>query len=130
MTFLAVIFLEELYAVYMAIDATPDKVLAILAEPILQNEAQARVFSYLQQFIGNMKSSELRRILRFTTSSSALLMKQIWVTFSSTSGTGGRPIAHTHVCVLELPSTFFSYLEFEDFTAILENDHSWWMLAI
>ena len=123
--------LEELYAIYMAMDVTPEKVLAILAEPILQNEAQARVFSYLQQFIGNMKSGELRRFLRFTTGSSALLTKQISVTFNSTSGIGRRPIAHTCGCVLELPSTFCSYLDFEaDFTAILEDDLSWQILAI
>jgi len=123
--------LEELYSLYMAINATPDKVLAILEEPFLQNEAQARVFGYLQQFIGNMKSDELRRFLRFTTGSSALMAKQISITFNSTTGAARRPIAHTCGCVLDLPSTFFSYLDFEaDFTAILNEDYSWEMHAI
>ena len=122
---------EQLYAVYKAVNATPDKVLSILTEPIMQNEAQARVYKYLQQYIGNMKGCELSRFLCFTTGSSALLTKEISVTFNSNSGKGRSPIAHTCGCVLELPSTFFSYLEFEaEFTAVLENEHSWEMLAI
>ena len=78
-----------------------------------------------------MKGCELRRFLRFITGSSALLTKEISVTFNSNSGKGRNPIAHTCGCVLELPSTFFSYLDFEaEFTAVLENEHSWEMLAI
>ena len=55
--------LEQLNSLYMAINATPEKVLGMLEEPVFNNEAESKVFGYLQQFIGNMKSNELRQFL-------------------------------------------------------------------
>ena len=92
--------LEELHSLYMAINATPGKVLALFQEPTLASEAEQRVFTYLQQFVGNMKVDELRSFLRFTTGSSALMAENIIVTFNSTTGMARRPIAHTCGCVL------------------------------
>ena len=123
--------LEELHSLYMAINATPGKVLALFQEPTLASEAEQRVFTYLQQFVGNMKVDELRSFLRFTTGSSALMAENIIVTFNSTTGMARRPIAHTCGCVLELPSSYVSYLEFEaEFSAILSNEYSWEMHGV
>ena len=69
----------------MAINATPEKVLGMLEEPVFNNEAESKVFGYLQQFIGNMKSNELCCFLQFTTGSSALMAEPILVTFNSTA---------------------------------------------
>ena len=46
--------LEELHSLYMAINATPGKVLALHQEPTLVNESEGRVFHYLQQFVWNL----------------------------------------------------------------------------
>ena len=123
--------LKEFHSLYMAINATPGKVLELLQEPTLYNEAEGRVFNYLQQFIGNLKIDELRKFLRFTTGSSALMVENITVSFNSTTGMAHRPIAHTCGCVLEVPSTYISYLEFEaEFSAILNDEYSWEMHSV
>lgn len=123
---------KELYALYLALTATPAKVLAILEEPHEANSCQARVFIYLQQFVGNMNNHEVRRFLRFTTGSSVLSLSHISITFNNLSGLARRPIAHTCGCVLELPSMYASYLDFEqEFNAILaDNEYSWQMHAV
>ena len=46
---------EELYALYDSLSATPEKDLAILDEPIEENSTQATVFGYLELYVGNMK---------------------------------------------------------------------------
>lgn len=123
---------DEFYSLYLSLSATPAKVLSILVEPFQENSSQARVFEYLQQFIGNMKMDEIRRFLRFTTGSSVLIAEKITVTFNALSGISRRPIAHTCSCVLELPSTYQSFLDFQqEFAAVLaDDDYSWDMLAI
>ena len=68
---------KDLYSLYLALCATPAKVLAILEEPHEANVCQVRVFGYLQQFIGNMKNEEVRWFLRFTTGSSVVVAKRI-----------------------------------------------------
>ena len=50
---------KEFYSLYLTLDATLEKVLMNLEEPTLDNESQAGVFTYLQQFIGNMKNDGL-----------------------------------------------------------------------
>lgn len=124
--------ISDLHTLYLSLCATPQMVLAILDEPEEVNMCQARVFGYLQQYIGNMKKDELRRFLRFTTGSSVLIASRISVTFNNLDGLARRPIAHTCGCVIELPATYTSYLDFEeDFTAILsDNEYAWQMHAI
>ena len=123
---------EELYPLYVALCGTAEKVLEILEEPIFENKYQSRVFRYLQQFIGDMKRDEIRRFLRFTTGSSVLFGSKISVNFNTLSGIARRPIAHTCSCILELPSTYLTYLDFEqEFKCILMDDEfSWEMHAI
>ena len=45
----------DLYIAYLAMTATSEKVLSVIEEPDDMNANQQRVFSYLQQFIGNMR---------------------------------------------------------------------------
>ena len=119
--------INQLYLLYQSLSATPAKVLAILEEPMEENSCQARVFTYLQQYIGNMKNEEVRRFLRYTTGSSVLIGEHITVSFNSLSGAARRPIAHTCGCELELSSSYLSYLEFEEeFNFILSNDEYTW----
>lgn len=118
---------NQLHSLYQSLSATPAKVLAILEEPMEENSSQARVFTYLQQYIGNMKNEEVRRFLRYTTGSSVLIGEHIIVSFNTLTGAARRPIAHTCGCELELPSTYLSYVEFEkEFNSILANDEYTW----
>ena len=124
--------IEELHKLHVTLDGSAKKVLELLAEPVAANECESRVFGYLQELIGNMKRDEIRRFLRFTTGSSVMIAREISVTFNSLSGFARRPIAHTCACVLELPLTYTTYLDFEnEFNAILSDDeYSWEMHAI
>ena len=120
--------LEELHSLYMAANATPAKVLEVLEEPIFNNEAESKVFDYLQQFIGNMKNNDLRRFLRFTTGSSALMSGPIVVSFNSSDGIARLPRTHTCGSSLELSTNYFSYQDFEDlFSSVLNDELTWEM---
>ena len=107
--------------------------MSILQEPDVENEHEARVFGYLKKFIGNMKNEEVRRFLRFITGSSVLLPDGITVCFNSNSGMIRGPIAHTCSSLLELPTTYLTYVDFEyEFQAILssDDDYTWMMDTI
>ena len=120
---------EKISSLYYTLTATSGKVLSMLQEPVESNSCQSRVFNYLQQFIGNMKQAEVRRFLRFTTGSSVIVSGGITVSFNNLSGIARRPIAHTCDCSLELPSTYTSYLDFEqEFNAVLADDHYTWQM--
>ena len=70
-----------------------------------------------------MRNEEVRRFLCFTTGSSVLIANRISVTFNNLSGLARKPIAHTCGYVIELPTTYMSFLDFEqEFTAILAED--------
>ena len=110
--------------------STPTQYGRILMSPMSWTLNQARVF--LKQLIGNMGGDSLRRFLRFTTGSSVLFNNRISVTFNSLSGLAPRPIAHTCDSIIELPSTYVTYPEFErEFTAVLaDDDHAWQMDSV
>ena len=120
---------QSLHNLYVSLCASPQRVLDNLHEPEELDMCQARVFDYLKQFIGNMRSEELRRFLRFTTGTSVLLSNVITVTFNSLSGLARRPIAHTCGSIIELPSSYTTYPEFErEFMTILADDDQVWQL--
>ena len=123
---------DQLYSLYLSLNATPAKVLSVIDEPFQENDCQSRVFGYLRQYIGDMKMDEVRRFLRFATGSSVLIAEHITISFNGLNGLARRPIAQTCSCTLELPSTYQSFLEFkQEFTAILaDEDYNWDMLAI
>ena len=62
----------------------------------VDDECQAWVFTYLQQFTGNMKNDE---ILRCVTGTSVMLPDGISVCFNESSGLMRRPIVHIYALV-------------------------------
>jgi len=119
---------SKFYQLYNALNATPTTVLHLLEEPEFENQAEADVYHYLTSFIGSCKTDELRSFLRFVTGSSVVLDHPLKVSFNGLSGLARRPTAHTCDCVLELPTTYETYMEFEqEFYSILRQEDSWLM---
>ena len=109
--------------------ANPEKILEKLEEPVFRHSNEGRVFSYLQQYIGEMKLEEAKRFLRFVTGSSVLSSDGISVCFNALEGAGRRPISHTCSNKLELPYTYGTFLEFaEEFTALLRCGELCWSM--
>lgn len=78
-TFWTQFSVEQLFNLYMALNATPATVIDKIEEPEQSNSAHSRVFDYLIRFIGNMKQDKLRCFLRFVTGSSVMIAKSIKV---------------------------------------------------
>ena len=118
-----------LYRLYIALTATPSKVLETLEEPITASVGEQRVFTYLQQFIGHMKIEEVQKFLRFITGSSVCISQSIKVTFNSLSGLARRPISHTCTSTLELSTSYVSYLDFStEFSSVLSQEAFCWKM--
>ena len=118
-------------ALYWCMSVTPSKLLALLQEPIFANKAEATVFGYLQQFIGNMSVEQARGFMRFVSGSTSCMTNQLEVQFNTLSGLSRRPIAHTCSSIIDVPSTYDSYPEFEkEFNLILTNKLSMTMDAL
>ena len=121
---------EELYEIYMALTATPAKVLEVLSSD-LENENQERVFIYLQQFIASMNRDMVRRLLRFTTGSSVCLSSHITVIYNESNGFCRSPVGHTCTSTLELPATYVTYPEFvSEFKHVLLLPENEWRMEI
>ena len=121
---------DELYKIYIALTATPSKVLEVLNSDT-ENENQERVLAYLQQFIGSMSQDMIRRFLRFVTGSSVCLSSHITVVFNESSGFCRSPVGHTCTSTLELPATYVSYPEFmSEFKHILLQPENEWKMNI
>ncbi len=120
--------IKDLYSLYTALSANPQKVLDHIVEPLVfQNPSEERIFGYLLQFVGNMKNEEVQTFLRFVTGSSACLATKIGISFNGLSGAARRPIAHTCACELELSVTYTSYCDFvREFTTVLNEDQYCW----
>ena len=92
---------------YLRSILTAASVLKIITEPTMSNAAQATTFSFLMQYIGNMKKDELREFLRFVTGSSALIVDEIQLTFNGTAGIFRAPwpihVALYWNCLLHMP---------------------------
>ncbi len=123
---------SDLFKIYLALTATPAKVLQCIEEPPLFQPSEQRIFDYLTQYIGRMKVEEVQLFLRFCTGSSVCIEKRIQIEFNSLSGFERRPIAHTCSCTLEIPRSYTSYMDFtNDFKAVLEaEEHGWQMDTI
>ena len=87
----------EFHSLYMALDATPMKVLSLLDDECADDPNKMRVFKYLTQFIGNMSTDELRSFLRYVTGAPVCPANHLNVTFNSLTGIARRPILVTHV---------------------------------
>ena len=76
-----------------------------------------------------MNQAKVRRFLKFTTGSWVILSGEITVAFNNLSGIACRLIAHTCDSCLELPSTYTSYLDFEQgFNPMLADDQYAWQM--
>ena len=119
----------QLYAVYTALQASPQKLLTMLADVDCMNPNQESVFLYLRRFIGNMQKDKVRAFLRFVTGSAVCSINAIQVTFNMLTGLARRPIAHTCSYTLEIPATYQSYQEFaSDFKAVLSAHEFVWVM--
>lgn len=115
----------DLEQIYVALTATPSKVVSLIEEPYFTNSAEQIVYGYLRQFVGKMSSDDVRMFLRFVTGSSVCGTENITVQFNALTGLARRPIAHTCSSLLELPCTYTSYLEFErEFKLVLSADRT------
>ncbi len=122
---------EDLRLLYLGLTATSAKVLEVVeSDPTDKNEE--RVLGYLTQYIGSMSQDKVRRFLRFTTGSSVCMTKKITVVFNRLSGFARRPISHTCSCLLQLPSSYATYLELvNEFNHVLaQPEVSWCMDAV
>ena len=119
---------DDVRALYRCMSITPSKLLALLLEPMFSNKAEATVFGYLQQFIGNMLVEQARSFIRFVSGSTSCMANQLEIEFNTLSGFSRRPIAHTCSSTLEISSTYDSYPEFEKEFNL--NDFSMTMDAI
>ena len=84
----------------------------------------AHIYIYIYIYTHTVRKS--MSSTRFTvfqiTGSTALLAEHISVTFNTMSGLARRSIVHTCGCILELPTSYLSYPEFEkEFDCILSD---------
>lgn len=122
---------SDFYSIYGASAVTTAKVLKMIGDVDTVNLNEERVFSYLRQYIGNMRLDELRDFLRFVTGCSVCTAAGITVNFNALEGFARRPVVHTCSCTLELSTTYENYMEFaSDFDTIIKNQEYWQMDAI
>ena len=92
------------------------------------NKAKERVFGFLIAYVGNMSIKTLRLFLRFVTGSSVRIGKKIRVEFNHLSGFARRPTVHTCDCILELPITYATSMDFaHEFDHVLSSEYAWAM---
>lgn len=121
----------EFHSLYLALTASPEKVISLLDDSLADDVNKERVFRYLCQFVGNMTNDELRSFLRYVTGASVCPPATMKVTFNSLTGIARRPISHTCACQLELSVDYSTYLEFVvEFRTVLHTSESWFMDAM
>lgn len=95
---------------YIALQPTTRKVIGMIqAKPC--NNSERSALDHLKRFIRGMDLTQLKSFLMFVTGADVLCVDTIDVDFTQLDGLQRRPIAHTCGCVLELPSTYDSYME-------------------
>ena len=123
--------LSELHALYIALNASVQKVLELIDEPVFTHPSQERIFGYLREYVANLKADEVQNFLRFVTGSGVCMNSRITVSFNALSGLARRPISHTCGCQLELSTAYTTYLDFaSEFTAVLADECCWEMQSI
>ena len=119
----------SLLALYKALNAKPESVIQQIEEPEFLSHSEGKVFGYLLQYIGSMKSDELALFLRFVTGSSVCSAQRITIIFNSLSGLARRPISHTCSNTLELSTTYCTFPEFAaELQAILTDPIVTWYM--
>ena len=112
--------LEELYNKGKP---TVKKVLNLLAaEP--SNNLQRDALSYLKRYIRGLEEERMTKFFRYCTGATMICVEHIEVTFTDLDGSARRPVAHTCGPLLELPSTYQSFLQFrEEMNNILSSEY-------
>lgn len=119
----------KFYSIYSALSVSTYKILQMLDNVSTSNQNEETVLSYLRQYIGNMRTDELRVFLRFVTGSCVCTASGIKVSFNRLDGLARRPIAHTCSYTLEISTSYFNYAEFSsEFDAILSDKGQGWRM--
>ena len=114
--------LDQLHSIYTAIAVTQGKVLSLINEPSLQTNAQETTWCYLRKFNGNCSGDDLRNFLRFTTGCLVITVPSISVLFNNLHGLACRPISDTCSSILELSTSYATYMDFsQEFNAVINS---------
>ena len=102
----------------------------MIREPDTMNGAEERVYSYLINFVGSLKSEDLQGFLRFVTGSSVMLPNDITVIFNAATGLSRAITSHTCNSTIVIPTTYVTYPDFaSEFHSILQSNFGWIMDA-
>ena len=115
---------EDLKEFYKSKAPSAKKIIRLFqAEP--SNDAERECLAHLKRFVKSLEGHALGKFLHFCTGSDVITCDSITVTFSTPSGLERRPIAHTCAPLIELPSTYESYLALaEEFQNIMRGYQS------
>lgn len=102
--------LKELY---VALRPTADSILDMFVPENMDSPRRFAVYDYLTQSVRNMDDAALRLFTRFVSGSDAITFDRIRVQFVYMDGLGRRIISHTCGVVIDVPSTYTSYNEFQ-----------------
>lgn len=87
----------DLYSAYNALMASPLKLLQKIQEPEFNNPNEQHVYTYFQQYIGQMNADDAKRLVRFITGSSVLTSENIRIEFNALSGVQTHWNCHAHI---------------------------------
>ena len=85
-----------------------------LKQNLLKSPAENESLSHLKRWIKRRSMNDLRHFLRISTGSDILLVEEISISFTSSTGTGRTPVFHTCGAVIELPSIYNDFGEFRE----------------
>ena len=117
--------IESVQEFYKSKSPTAKKVIRLFrADPL--SDADHQSLDHLKRFVKSLEGSALSKFLHFCTGSDIITCDYITITFNSLSGLERRPVARTCVPLIELPSTYESYLALaEEFSNILRHELAW-----
>jgi hypothetical protein len=119
----------KIEGIYEELKPTAKKVISLLHFPNALTTMESDVARHLKRYIKDIDTEKLGLFLRFCTGSNLLTVEKISVEFTSLTGCQRRPVAHTCGCVLELPRTYESFIDFRyEFDSILS--HNIWIMDI
>ena len=93
---------------------TPRAVAKLLISNEEMDQKNQEHFDWLVKFVKDCDERLLRDFLRFCTGADVICVDGIKVTFNKLFGLNQRIVSHTCGCVLEVPVTYHSYLDFQN----------------
>ena len=117
--------IESVQEFYKSKSPTAKKIIRLFrADPL--SDADRQSLDHLKRFVKSLEGSALSKFLHFCTGSDIITCDYITITFNSLSGLERRPVARTCVPLIELPSTYESYLTLaEELSNILRHELAW-----